>query len=229
MIDPHEQRTCHWCGRRGRGSGGRRPGQADCPRFRLKPARGLNARMGVAGPRPSAGRCSRQEVAKTADASLTWWIDIRAFRDRCRPAKAFCINKGLNLAEKPQARGFRPSCCICTRAPTWSTRGLVESWLTRTFLDLIPREQARFQGRHRPWGALCQHSPASRPPTSCPHSHSYPQTPELHGMTRSRGCGRQKTTVYHPLPARIQMFLYSTGSCARRGARTRIWCGQPQH
>src|SRR5439155_18014849 len=114
--EPNEQRTCHWCGRRGRGSGGRRPGQADCPRFRLKPARGLNARMGVAGPRPSAGRCSRQEVAKTADSSLTWWIDIRAFRDRCRPAKAFCINKGLNLAEKPQARGFRPSCCICTRA-----------------------------------------------------------------------------------------------------------------
>src|SRR5947209_20233070 len=41
-----------------------------------------------------------------------------------------------------------------------------------------------------------QHSPASRPPTSCPHPHRYPQTPELHGMTRSRGCGRQKTTVY---------------------------------
>ena len=33
---------------------------------------------------------------------------------------------------------------------TWEYKRLSREWLTRTFLDLIPREQARFQGRHRP-------------------------------------------------------------------------------
>ena len=44
--------------------------------------------------------------------------------------------------------------------------------------------------------ARCRHPPASHPPTPYPHFHSYPQAPELLGVTRSHGCGRQKRRVY---------------------------------